>query len=369
MESSAPEEVAVNFGKSLIVPSVQELAKQPLTNIPPRYVRPNQDPPIVSNDSSSLPTVPIIDLQTLINGTDLVDSELEKLHSASQNWGFFHIVNHGISSSILEEFKLEIENFFKLPLEEKKKLWQQPENQEGFGQLFVVSEEQKLDWSDMFYLTTLPMNLRQMDLFEKLPTKLRETLEAYSIEVKKLAMAILSQLVKALKMDINEMRDLFSHGVQTMRMNYYPPCPEPEMVLGFTPHSDADALTIVYQLDETEGLQIRKDGKWISIKPLPNAFVVNIGDILEIASNGVYRSIEHRVIVNSKKERLSIATFYSCKLDAELGPAPRIISPHNPAIFRTVPVEKYFKDFYARELNGKSYLDFMKTGNGDAWLI
>jgi isopenicillin N synthase-like dioxygenase len=74
---------------------------------------------------------------------------------------------------LLEEFKTEIDNFFKLPYEEKKKLWQQPDNQEGFGQLFVVSEDQKLDWSDIFYVTTLPLNLRKGELFDKLPPKLR----------------------------------------------------------------------------------------------------------------------------------------------------------------------------------------------------
>lgn len=82
-------------------------------------------------------------------------------------------MNHGISTALLEELKLEIQNFFKLTYEEKKKLWQQPDNQEGFGQLFVVSEEQKLDWCDMFYITTLPLSLRRNELFHKLPPKLR----------------------------------------------------------------------------------------------------------------------------------------------------------------------------------------------------
>lgn len=83
------------------------------------------------------------------------------------------VINHGVSIELLEEFKREIVDFFKLPLEEKKKLWQQPDNHEGFGQLFVVSEEQKLDWSDMFYITTLPSSLRRTQLFELLPPNLR----------------------------------------------------------------------------------------------------------------------------------------------------------------------------------------------------
>jgi hypothetical protein len=83
------------------------------------------------------------------------------------------VVNHRVSSTLLEEFKMQVENFFKLPYEDKKKLWQKPDNHEGFGQLFVVSEEQKLDWSDMFYVTTLPLYLRMNDLFDKLPPNLR----------------------------------------------------------------------------------------------------------------------------------------------------------------------------------------------------
>lgn len=64
--------------------------------------------------------------------------------------------------------------------------------------------------------------------------------------------------------------------------------------------------------------------------------------------------------MNSRKERMSIATFYSPNLESELGPARSLIGPNKPAVFRRVPMDKYFKDFFARKLEGKSYLDFMK---------
>ncbi|KAF8413629.1 hypothetical protein HHK36_001621 [Tetracentron sinense] len=147
-------------------------------------------------------------------------------------------------------------------------------------------------------------------------------------------MNIFEKMAKALKMESEDMRELFEDGWQSMRMNYYPPCPQPELVIGLTPHSDSVALTILLQVNEMEGLQIKKDGRWIPVKPLPNAFIVNIGDILEIVTNGAYRSIEHRATVNSEKERISIATFYIPNRNGELGPAPSLISPHNPALFR-----------------------------------
>ncbi|MCD7460156.1 hypothetical protein HAX54_042965 [Datura stramonium] len=102
--------------------------------------------------------VPVIDLRKLTLG-DSMDSELQKLHSACQQWSF------------LQNFKREVIEFFGLPMEEKKKLWQQEDNHEGFGQLFVVSEEQKLDWSDMFYITTLPPHNPANGLVSKIAFK------------------------------------------------------------------------------------------------------------------------------------------------------------------------------------------------------
>ena len=89
-------------------------------------------------------------------------------------------------------------------------------------------------------------------------------------------------MTKALKIEPNELLELFEDIGQVMRINYYPPCPQPEHVIGLNPHSDAGALNILLQVNEIEGLQIRKDGTWIPVTPLPNAFVINVGDILEV---------------------------------------------------------------------------------------
>jgi isopenicillin N synthase-like dioxygenase len=110
----------------------------------------------------------------------------------------------------------------------------------------------------------------------------RDTLEAYSVELKSLALKILDLMGKALKMEATDMKELFDEGWQSIRMNYYPPCPQPELVIGLNSHSDSVGLTILLQVNDMEGLQISKNGMWIPVKPLPNAFVVNIGDILEV---------------------------------------------------------------------------------------
>ncbi|CAL1410480.1 unnamed protein product [Linum trigynum] len=351
------------LGSSLPVACVQELAKNPIAAIPPRYLRPDQDPPNVTSPLQ----IPVIDLQKLSSPPRHGDDgdltpELDRLHAASRDWGFFQLINHGVSESLTDRVKAEVEGFFNLPMEEKRKYWQKPGEMEGFGQAFVVSEEQKLDWGDLFYTTALPKHLRKPHLFPQLPLPLRETLEEYSAALKALAMTILGLMAEALRIDQGDMKVLFEEGWQKFRMNYYPPCPQPELVMGVNSHSDAVGLTILLQVtNDTHGLQVKKDGHWVSVVPLTNAFIVNIGDILEIVSNGIYKSAEHRATVNSDKERISFATFLSPKLDGDLGPAPSLlINTQAQPEYRRIGVADYFKGYFGRQLAGKSYVDVMR---------
>ncbi|XP_075499562.1 oxoglutarate-dependent flavonoid 7-O-demethylase 1-like [Primulina tabacum] len=339
------------------VPNVQELAKQISTTVPKRYVRFDGNDSILSKVSPSS-EVPVIDMHQL-NGDSMV--ELGKLHDACQEWGFFQLINHGVSSGVVENMKLEVQKFFSLPIEEKKRFYQEEGDVEGYGQAFVVSEDQKLDWADMFSIVTLPTYLRKNHLIPKLPHTFREAIEAYSVELKILAMKLLSLMARVLKIKEEDMKILFERGTQSMRMNFYPPCPQPELVMGLCPHSDAIALSILIQINEVEGLQVNKGGLWIPVVPLPDAFVVNIGDMLEIVTNGTYRSVEHRAVVNTEQERLSVVTFLSPEMEGDVGPAPSLITAETPAKFKRISVSDYLKGLFAKELVGKSHLDSIRT--------
>ncbi|KAL6990822.1 Gibberellin 2-beta-dioxygenase 8 [Sarracenia purpurea var. burkii] len=108
-----------------------------------------------------------------------------------------------------------------------------------------------------------------------------------------------------------------------LRMNRYPPCPlmspssSSSSVLGLMPHTDSDFLTILHQ-DQIGGLQLVKDGKWVSVKPNPDALIINIGDLFQAWSNGVYRSVEHRVVTNKVSERFSTAYFLCPSYDTQI---------------------------------------------------
>ncbi|GAU21693.1 hypothetical protein TSUD_242650 [Trifolium subterraneum] len=156
-------------GSSVVLaPSVQELAKQGIENVPEQYLQPNQDPVVVSN-TTSLSQLPIIDLGKLLCEDAI---ELEKLDNASKEWGFFQLINHGVNPSLVENVKIGFQEFFNLGMEEKKKFWQTEEEMQGFGQVYVALEEEKLRWADMFLVKTSPLHERHPHLIPSIPQPL-----------------------------------------------------------------------------------------------------------------------------------------------------------------------------------------------------
>lgn len=347
----------LNFlGGSLPVANVQALASNNLYEIPDRYVRSEVSLEKISNGDEQ--EIPVIDLAKLLNECSLED-EKAKLHWACECWGFFQLINHGVCDELIEQMRTVTEEFFKLPLEEKMVYAQLPDNLEGYGQAFVLSEDQKLDWGDMLFLSVRPIPMRKMRFWPIQPATFRETVEKYSSELQKVLICLLGFMEKNLEIDDSKLVDMFKDGIQGIRLNYYPPCPQADKVLGASPHADATGLTLLLQVNEVQGLQIRKDGKWVPVKPISGAIIVNVGDIVEIFSNGKYKSIEHRVVINTEKERLSIAAFHSPNMDAMIGPLPELLRGTD-VYYNTETHEEYARLVASCKLDGKTFIDLMK---------
>lgn len=122
----------------------------------------------------------------------------------------------------------------------------------------------------------------------------RELAANYAKETKHLFIMLVEAIVESLEVfggnkkkktgEDDEILKEFEDGSQLMVVNFYPPCPEPELTLGMPPHSDYGFLTLLLQ-DEVEGLQIQFQDRWITVQPIPNSFVVNVGDHLEVIIN------------------------------------------------------------------------------------
>lgn len=107
-----------------------------------------------------------------------------------------------------------------------------------------------------------------------------EVVGAYSNEAKKLGSIILELIAEGLGLESGYFRNQLSES-SVLSINHYPPCPNPSLTLGLVKHCDPNLITILLQGDVC-GLQVLKDGEWIGVEPLPNAFVINIGYILQV---------------------------------------------------------------------------------------
>ncbi|KAH9291952.1 hypothetical protein KI387_042856 [Taxus chinensis] len=356
----------VKMGSCLKADDVQELVKSKPGAVPERYIRPKQERNIgcsALNAPASL-QIPVIDMGRIVSGCHSTrQHEMARLSKACQEWGFFQVLNHGIDGRLLERIKKVVMEFFKLPLQEKEKYAMMPGTIQGYGHGFIFSDDQKLDWCDMMALATMPKSIRKQNLWPDRPLLFRETLEAYSIEVFRLCQHLESFIAENLGLKPNIFEEIFAENVQAQRMNLYPPCSRPDLVLGLSAHSDGSALTVLLQDDESVGLQILNKNQWISVEPIPGALVINIGDTLEVLTNGKYKSVEHRAVTNPNKERLSIVTFHAPSYNVELGPLPQFIDEHHPQLYKKYIHADYNRHYLTNKLQGKKSLDFARIGN------
>ncbi|KAH7687639.1 (S)-norcoclaurine synthase protein [Dioscorea alata] len=345
---------------SLPVASVRALATSltPTDHIPTRYIRPEAESEAIIIPGSDDDDIPVIDYLKLLD-PELSDAESSKLHLACENWGFFQLINHDVPKEVSQRMMFVIEEFFKLSLDEKMQFKQPPGQVQGYGQWFVFSEEQKLDWADMLFYHISPPHFKRMELWPSKPSAFRDAFDEYTTEVNRLANCLLGFMAKNLGLDPSEIIGNSENETQSVRINCYPPCPEAKKVLGLSPHSDACSLTLVLQVNDVTGLQIRRNDKWLPIKPIPGAFVANMGDALEVISNGKYKSIEHRAVTNTEKERFSIAAFHGPNFNATVGPHPELVLKGEP-LYKSMDFQSFIKLFLASKLDGKKFMDDIK---------
>ncbi|XAR53760.1 Gibberellin 2-beta-dioxygenase [Bertholletia excelsa] len=223
---------------------------------------------------------------------------------ASKEWGFFQVVNHGISGEILQRMRDEQTKVFRRPFKEKASdtFMNFPAGSYRWGTPSATCLQQ-LSWSEAFHVP-----LADVSGLGAL-SSLSSTMEEFATKVSDLAQKLAEILAEKVGGKSTFFKENCLPSTCYLRMNRYPPCPISSAVFGLMPHTDSDFLTILHQ-DQIGGLQLVKDGKWISVKPNCEALIINIGDLFQAWSNGVYRSVQHRVVTNRVVERFSTAFFF-----------------------------------------------------------
>ncbi|KAF5742024.1 2-oxoglutarate and Fe(II)-dependent oxygenase superfamily protein isoform 1 [Tripterygium wilfordii] len=273
---------------------------------PPQFLA--KENPFGALDSSpTSDSVPLIDISILSSS----DDELEKLRLALSSSGCFQ--------------------------EEKQKCSRAAHDVQGYGHDLIVSDKQVLDWCSRLFLRVFPENQRRDNLWPQIPHDFRDILHEYSMKIKHLMNVLFEAMARSLNLEEKSFSDQFGEQpVMQVRFNFYPPCSRPDMVLGVKPHTDRSGITVLLQDKEVEGLQIIKDGKWITVPVLPDALVVNLGDQMQIMSNGVLKSPVHRVVTNTEKLRMSVAMFNEPDPEKEIGPVEQLMDDNKPRLYRNV---------------------------------
>ncbi|KAL5228250.1 hypothetical protein ABZP36_016515 [Zizania latifolia] len=354
---------------------VQVLAESGLAAIPHCYVKPPCDRPAAhelgnragggdadaAHDPSST-SIPVVDL----GGDD--ENIAEAVASACREWGFFQVVNHGVRPELMRAARDAWRGFFRLPLPAKQQYANSPRTYEGYGSRVGVEKGAILDWGDYYFLNLSPEAVKSpAKYWPANPSNCKEVSEEYGGEMVRLCERLMSVLSVSLGLDETRFRAAFGGGGYgaCLRASYYPRCPQPDLTLGLSAHSDNGALTVLLDDDRVRGLQVRRrDGHWVTVHALPNAFIVNVGDQIQILSNAMYKSVEHRVIVNAENERISLAFFYNPRGDVPISPAPELVTPERPSLYPPMTFDEYRVYVRKNGPKGKAQLEALKGQGG-----
>ncbi|KAL8091141.1 hypothetical protein AgCh_040302 [Apium graveolens] len=264
-------------------------------------------------------TFPIINMEKL-NGQDRA-ATMGMIKDACENWGFFELVNHGISIELMDTVERLTKEHYKKCMEQRFK-----EMVASKGLEAVQNEIDDLDWESTFFLSHRPHSnmLDIPDLVEDHRKAMRE----FATGIEKLAEELLDVLCENLGLEKGYLKKAFygSNGPTFgTKVSNYPPCPKPDLIKGLRAHTDAGGIILLFQDDQVSGLQLLKDGEWIDVPPMRHSIVINIGDQLEVITNGKYKSVMHRVIAQTDGNRMSLASFYNPGGDAVIYPAPELL--------------------------------------------
>ncbi|WOL09663.1 gibberellin 20 oxidase 1-D [Canna indica] len=307
-------------------------------DIPEQFVWPEHEKPMAEADEELV--VPLIDLGGLLSGDAAAAAAVvASVAEACERHGFFQVVNHGIDAELLAEVHRCVEAFFVMPLAEKQRAQRRPGESCGYASSFTGRFANKLPWKETLSFRFSPSPLAG-DTVEgyfvaMLGEEFRyfgEVYQRYCAAVSKLSLEIMEVLGMSLGVGRSHFQEFFRDNDSIMRLNYYPPCQRPELTLGTGPHCDPTSLTILHQ-DDVQGLQVFTDGRWRTISPTPNAFVVNIGDTFMALSNGRYKSCLHRAVVNSKVARKSLAFFLCPATDRVVRAPAELVDSEHPRAY------------------------------------
>lgn len=310
-------------------------------------------------------TIPIIDL------TDSYSDDLEKrkavaalIKRAGIDTGFFYVRNHDVPKAAMDAQLANAQHFFDLPVDTKNDIhFQKKGGYYGYEGMktqtldldapadlkesFMVAHESPVDGTEDAHMNQWPAGEEPF----------RASVLDYSAHMVRLGRHLVSCL--ALSLDLPE--DYFASGFVTPSLNvrllHYPPQPSiaEAKQMGSGAHTDWGFITILLQ-DERGGLEVRDlAGEWIRATPVPDTFVINLGDMIPRLTNGTYHSNLHRVLNNiSGKDRYSVASFFNPSGGYRVECVPTRLVPGEAPKYEACTASEHIMEMFRKTYGGKA---------------
>jgi len=316
---------------------------------------------------SIIKNIPSIDLADFTSGNPITKENFVKnLGKAFEEIGFVAIKNHGLSNLLCKNLYFQVQHFFELPIEQKKKYEinglggqrgyvsfgkEHAKNRnEGdlkefwhFGQTVLDNDPIKSQYPDN-------VEVAELESFNSVGVEVYQKLELAGTEM-------LRAIALYLNLDENYFDARIHNGNSILRPIHYPPITsEPKNAVRAAEHEDINLITLLMGAS-ADGLQVlNKNGDWISVTALPDQIVVNVGDMLQRLTNNKLKSTTHRV-VNPPKEkwgtsRFSIPYFLHPRAEVSLDCLDSCVSESNPKHYEEITAGAYL-DKRIRELGLK----------------
>ncbi|GMJ11379.1 Scopoletin 8- Hydroxylase [Hibiscus trionum] len=338
---------------------IKGLVDSGLSKVPEPYVQPPNER--INKKNAIKLELPPLDLSKLDGHGPHRDELTKQIITAAETLGFFQVVNHGIPIQLLESLKETVHKFFSLPLE-RKAVYLAPVTPTPlvkYGTSFRPDKEEALGWKDYLLMQYTNDDEALQHWPEEIKGILLEYLWSSTSLVKKLLQVLLGNLGAELD---DSMFDELT-GNKMINMIFYPTCPNPELTVGIGRHSDIGILTALLQ-DEVGGLYVKidygKEGEWIEIPHVPGALVINVGDMLQVLSNGKYKSAEHVVRPSSTSSRVSLPFFAMPMKTTKIAPLPQAVEKNGIPLYKEVVFGDYMDNIFENALEGKKPLDSAK---------
>ncbi|KAL7601582.1 hypothetical protein Lser_V15G27115 [Lactuca serriola] len=328
-----------------------------IQSLPESYVFPLERRPGTNNIPASK-DIPIINLEN-IYGPERPEI-VQHIIKASQDFGLFQVINHGVSKDLMDQTMRIFQDFFASPAEFKSRFYSNDLN--SSCRLYTSTLNYKNEtvhyWRDNLTHRCHPLEDHIIHWPEN-PSGYRNIIGKYSIEARKFLLTMLELICEGMGLETGYFGGELSK-TQLISVNHHIPCPNPSLTLGMPEHCDPNLISMLQQ-GNISGLQALKDGRWIGIEPLPNAFVVIPGLQLRVISNGKLSSAVHRVVTNSKESRTTIGTFVAPSSDILIRPADSVLKESSlTPLYRGYTYKEFFSMFTGNNCEAERALECFK---------